>query len=53
MPQGYVEFKVIYDDASEPVDYEFFEVNPAFERIMKGKRKHFIGKKSVKRLKGL
>ncbi|WP_214730362.1 HD domain-containing phosphohydrolase [Exiguobacterium sp. s195] len=51
MPQGYVEFKVIYDDASEPIDYEFFEVNPAFEKIMKGKRKHFIGKKVSSALK--
>nr|WP_215145665.1 HD domain-containing phosphohydrolase [Exiguobacterium qingdaonense] len=52
MPQGYVEFKVIYDDASEPIDYEFFEVNPAFERMMKGKRKHFIGERVTTILKG-
>ncbi|MCT4786638.1 HD domain-containing phosphohydrolase [Exiguobacterium aestuarii] len=51
MPQGYVEFKVIYDDASEPIDYEFFEVNPAFEKMMKGKRKHFIGQKVSAALK--
>nr|WP_285801067.1 HD domain-containing phosphohydrolase [Exiguobacterium sp. s122] len=43
MPQGYVEFKVIYDAASEPIDYEFVEVNEAFEKIMKVKRDHFIG----------
>ncbi|MEW8966931.1 HD domain-containing phosphohydrolase [Exiguobacterium alkaliphilum] len=43
MPQGYVEFKVVYDANGEPVDYEFFEVNRAFENIMKSKRDQFIG----------
>ena len=43
MPQGYVEFKVVYDANGEPVDYEFFEVNRAFENIMKAKRDQFIG----------
>ncbi|WP_240544473.1 HD domain-containing phosphohydrolase [Exiguobacterium algae] len=51
MPQGYVEFKVIYDDTSEPIDYEFHEVNPSFEKIMKMKRDHFIGARVTEMLK--
>ena len=51
MPQGYVEFKVLYDEAGEPVDYEFHEVNEAFERIMKAKREHFLGGRITDKLK--
>ena len=51
MPQGYVEFKVLYDEAGEPVDYEFYEVNEAFERIMKAKREHFLGGRITDKLK--
>lgn len=51
MPQGYVEFKVLYDEAGEPVDYEFVEVNEAFERIMKTERQHFLGGRVTDKLK--
>ncbi|WP_254281678.1 HD domain-containing phosphohydrolase [Exiguobacterium aurantiacum] len=51
MPQGYVEFKVIFDGAGEPVDYEFVEVNEAFEKMMKAKRKQFLGGRITKQLK--
>ncbi|WP_353047332.1 MULTISPECIES: HD domain-containing phosphohydrolase [unclassified Exiguobacterium] len=51
MPQGYVEFKVLYDEAGEPVDYEFHEVNEAFERIMKAKREQFLGGRITDKLK--
>lgn len=51
MPQGYVEFKVLYDEAGEPVDYEFHAVNEAFERIMKAKREHFLGGRITDKLK--
>lgn len=51
MPQGYAEFKVMYDEADEPVDYEFFEVNDAFEKIMKAKRVNFLGGRITDKLK--
>ena len=51
MPQGYVEFKVLYDEAGEPVDYEFYEVNEAFERIMKAKREQFLRGRITDKLK--
>ncbi|WP_246514354.1 HD domain-containing phosphohydrolase [Exiguobacterium alkaliphilum] len=51
MPQGYVEFKVVYDETGEPVDYEFFEVNAAFEKIMKAKREQFLGGRITDKLK--
>ena len=32
-PFGYSYHRVIVDDAGKPVDYEFLEVNPAFEKL--------------------
>ena len=52
MPQGYVEFKVLYDEAGLPVDYEFNTVNEAFENIMKVKAKQLIGARITNVLKG-
>ncbi len=33
MLNGFVLYEVVYDEAGEPVDYRFLEVNPAFERL--------------------
>jgi PAS domain S-box-containing protein len=33
MLNGFVLYEVVYDEAGEPTDYRFLEVNPAFERL--------------------
>ena len=33
MLNGFVLYEVLYDEAGEPMDYRFLEVNPAFERL--------------------
>lgn len=51
LPQGYVEFKVLYDESNRPVDYVFVDVNESFERIMQSNRRRFIGGRVTEILK--
>jgi PAS domain S-box-containing protein len=44
-PFGYALHKIVLDDSDKPVDYEFIEVNAAFEKITGLKRSNIIGKK--------
>lgn len=32
-PMGYAYHKIVCDEAGKPCDYEFIEVNPAFEKL--------------------
>ena len=32
-PFGYAYHKILLDDTGKPIDYEFIDINPAFERI--------------------
>lgn len=44
MPIGYIHHRIIYDDFDQPIDYEFLEANPAFERLTGLKKEECIGK---------
>ncbi|MCS7039862.1 MAG: PAS domain S-box protein, partial [Anaerolineae bacterium] len=47
MLNGFVLYEVVYDEAGEPVDYRFLEVNPAFERLT-GLRGSEIGGRTLR-----
>mgnify|MGYP002530197584 CR=1 FL=1 len=44
MPVGYVHHRIVYDEFHKPIDYEFLEVNPAFEKLTGLKKEDCIGK---------
>jgi len=44
MLNAYALHKIILDNNENPVDYQYIEVNPAFERILGVKREDVIGK---------
>ena len=44
-PFGYAYHKIILDNNEIPIDYEYIEVNKAFERLMGLKRKDILNKK--------
>ncbi|MDF2539912.1 MAG: sensor hybrid histidine kinase, partial [Herbinix sp.] len=44
MQNGYVYYKLLYDDKHLPLDLKFVEVNEAFERLFGVKKKSIIGK---------
>lgn len=46
-PFGYAYHKIILDDKSQPCDYEFVEVNKAFEKYTGLNRENIIGKKAT------
>ena len=46
MNEGVAIHKVIYNKYDTPVDYEIVDVNPAYEEILKIKRKDVLGKKA-------
>jgi PAS domain S-box-containing protein len=45
LESGYAYHKIILDKDGKPVDFEYIEVNPAFEKLMKLKGKEIIGKR--------
>ncbi len=45
MMSGFAYHKVVLDENSQPVDYQFLEVNDAFERLTGLKRDDIMGKK--------
>ncbi|MBI9102087.1 MAG: transporter substrate-binding domain-containing protein [Spirochaetales bacterium] len=44
MIEGFALHEIILDDAGNPVDYRFLEINPAFERLTGLKKTEIIGK---------
>ncbi|MBP7652686.1 PAS domain S-box protein [Candidatus Dependentiae bacterium] len=45
LPVGYAYHKIILDDSGNPADYEFLEVNPAFEKFTGLSSSNLINKK--------
>ena len=52
MSEGFAVHEMIYDQAGNPVDYRFLEVNPAFEQITGLKRDEIIGRTVLEVLPG-
>lgn len=52
MTSGFAYHKVITDDSGKPTNYEFVDINTAFEKIVGLKRKDIIGKKVTEVLPG-
>jgi len=52
MISGFAFHKIILDDSGKPVDYEFIEVNKAFEQMVGIKKEDIIGKRVTKLLPG-
>lgn len=52
MPEGFSYLKIIFDENDKPVDFEFLEVNCAFEKITGVKRNLVIGKRLTEVFKG-
>ncbi len=52
-PFGYAFHKIIVDEKGKPVDYEYLEVNGAFERITGLKARDIIGKTVLEVLPGI
>ncbi len=52
MNAGFAYHKVIVDDNNKPIDYEYIEVNPAFEELTGTKRENLIGKKVTEAIPG-
>lgn len=44
-PFGYAYHKIIVDDKGEPIDYQFIEINNAFEKLTGLKKEEVIGKR--------
>lgn len=51
MPVGYIRHRLIYDESHRPVDYEFLEINPAFEELTGLSKQQCIGK-TARQLRG-
>ncbi|MDP8220218.1 MAG: transporter substrate-binding domain-containing protein [Candidatus Stygibacter frigidus] len=52
MISGFAFHKIILDDSGKPIDYEFIEVNKAFENIVGIKKKNIINRKVTEVLPG-
>ena len=52
-PVGFAYHKIILDESGKPVDYQFVEVNPAFEQLTGLKANKIIGKTVLEILPGL
>jgi len=53
LPDGYALHQVVLDDSGTPIDYEFLDVNPAFERLTGLQREGLIGRKVTAVLPGI
>jgi len=52
MLSGFAYHKIITDTSNNPIDYEFIDVNPLFEKLINKKREDIIGKKVTEVLPG-
>lgn len=52
-PFGYALHRIILDEAVKPVDYEFIEVNKAFEKLTGLRKSDVIGKKVTEAIPGI
>jgi PAS domain S-box-containing protein len=52
MMDGFALHEIVVDDAGEPIDYVFLEVNSAFERLTGLRRENLIGKRVTDALPG-
>ena len=46
MREGVAQFRMIYSAGNLPVDYEFIDVNPAFEKIFSLPARHVVGRRA-------
>ncbi len=53
VPFGYATHKILLDKSGNPVDYEFLQVNKAFEKITGLKKENIIGRKVLDVLPGI
>ena len=53
MLNGFAYCKMIFDDAGEPVDFVYLQVNEAFEKITGIKKERVIGKKVTEAIPGI
>jgi PAS domain S-box-containing protein len=50
---GFAYHKIIIDDSEKPIDYEFIDINKAFEQIVGLSRENIIGKRVTQALPGI
>ncbi len=53
LPFAYAYHRMIFDDKGNPIDYEFVEVNRAFEHMTALKRDHLIGRRVTQAIPGI
>ncbi len=53
MTSGFAYHKIITDNSGIPIDYEFVDVNPVFEKIIGRPKENIIGKKVTELLPGI
>jgi len=53
MVSGFAYHKIITDESNKPIDYQFIDVNPYFEKIINKKREEIIGKNVTEILPGI
>ena len=53
MIDGFARHKIVLDDSGQPVDYEFLEVNPAFEQLTGLRREDLLGRRARAVLPGI
>lgn len=53
MISGFAYHKIILDESGKPVDYEYIEINHAFEKILGIKKENVVGKKVTEVLPGI
>lgn len=47
MPIAYIRMKLLYNASGKAYDYQFTDLNPAFEKITGNKIEHFLGKTAL------
>jgi diguanylate cyclase len=52
-PFGYALHKIVVDDTGKPIDYEFIEVNKAFEKLTGLKQSNIVGKNVTEAIPGI
>ena len=52
-PFGYAFHKIVMDETGKPIDYEFIEVNKAFEKLTGLKQSNIVGKNVTEAIPGI